>query len=128
MNIRPNKRRFQIGFYFLTGWMPWGTCLQPGGGFAAQDADGCWPICCGNVLRPDEVAAWLAAGLLVHGPDISVIDPATPLGVPFEDAPRVLRPTIARGPKLEAWVSHAWHNLQARRWTRPTALISSTQE
>ena len=136
MMIKPNRRRFEIAFYMLTGWTPWGVHLdrdaggrkpmvrptKPLGGGPTE-----WPVCCGCVLTTAEVAEWKTAGLLADGEPVLILDPDAPAGV---DAPRLSCPTVVAGPLLEVWVSHAWGGMQTRRWGNAVAgpITSSPQE
>lgn len=103
MTITPNKRRFAIGFYLLTGWTTWGVELKWGGPPHMSNCGGEWIMCCGHVMQQAEVDAWKDAGLAIDGePDGGG------------------RATIVAGPNLSRWVSSAWHDMRARRWRRPT--------
>ena len=108
--IRPNKRRFTIGSYLLSGFLPWGRdftsrngppsigrCPAERGGFK-------WPLCCGHVLTDREVADWIAEGLMAEG----------------EPGPNGNRCVIA-GPNLESWISAAWHDMTVARWAKKPA-------
>lgn len=103
--IKPNRRRFAIAIYLLSGVTPWGRDLHRSFADSEQpslpNCDGRWIMCCGHVMRTEEVEVWKADGLLVDGP----VD-------------RGNRPTVVAGPKLETWVSHAWHNMVVQRWWR----------
>ena len=105
MNIRPNKRRFAIGFYLLAGFSPWGVDLEGRLGKAEPTMPNCgggdWIMCCGHVLKTGEVENWTRAGLAADGPP-----------------DRFGRPTIVAGPALDRWISDAWHDLQVRSWSR----------
>lgn len=103
--IKPNKRRFVIGIYVLSGWLPWGRNLDAGnpkraGSDTARVSVNYWPICCGHVLRDTEVQAWKAAGLLVAGEPLRGLE------------------TVRAGPKLEMWINDAWHDMQVRSWSQ----------
>lgn len=98
----PCKRSFAIGFYLLTGFLPWGVdfrrdgvaerlirCVDESGQSPAR-----WILCCGHALSDREVDAWKAEGLAAEGtPD------------------RLQRRTLVRGSALERWVSNAWEVL-----------------
>lgn len=103
MTIRPNKRRFAIALYALSGWTAWGVDLDRRRGTPQLVCDeaGRGIMCCGHVLSPAEIDKWRVAGLLVAGE-------TTPYG----------RATWIAGPDLERWVEYAWHEMRARRWAR----------
>lgn len=122
MKIKPNRRRFEIAFYLLTGWTPWGVHLDRDAGDRKPMARPVksigggpeeWPICCGCVLTTTEVADWKAAGLLVDGDPVMILDPHGPAG---DHVPRIECPTVVAGPGLDAWVGRAWVGMKARRW------------
>lgn len=100
--IRPNKRRFTIATYLLSGFLPWGRDFRRAdqepsiGRYPERDGRN-WPLCCGCVMTDKEVEAWIAEGLAVE----------------TEPGPRGNR-RIAAGPALETWVSDAWHRLTPR--------------
>lgn len=102
MRVKANKRTYAIGLYLLSGFTPWGVELirregEPPALSLCRPRE--WIMCCGHVLRTHEVERWKAAGLVIDGPP-----------------DRFDRPTIVAGPRLEAWVSAAFHQLRARTW------------
>lgn len=100
--IRPNKRRFTIATYLLSGFLPWGRDFrhegrQPTIGRYRDKGGRNWPLCCGCVMTDQEVDAWIAEGLAVEAE-------------PRSDGNR----RISAGPALEAWTSQAWHRMSPR--------------
>ena len=109
MLVKRTKRSFSIGFYLLSGWLPWGV------DFGNPDADAppslslCgvesghgpreWILCCGHTIGPAEMSRWMEAGLVQPGPP-----------------DKFSRPTVIAGPHLRAWVLAAWEGLTARSW------------
>jgi hypothetical protein len=106
MMIKPNKRRFAIGFYVLTGFTPWGVELTKANSErpSMTNCSGRWIMSCGHVMTHAEIRLWTEAGLFTPGP-------LDALG----------RQTAVAGPHLAAWVSHAWHDLRAATWRPPLA-------
>lgn len=107
--IRTSKVRFAIGFYLLSGWLPWAPHGEPFGsppaslslcGAESGLRPARWIICCGHTLSRDEGEAWIAAGLGAEGPP-----------------DRYGRRTLIRGPALQRWINDAWHALRAARWS-----------
>lgn len=108
MTIRPNKVRFAIGVYLLSGYLPWGVDFRDEMGTAPAlprcqtDRGYKWILCCGHTLNDRQIAAWRAAGLVMDGP-------------PDKGG----RPTVIAGPRLNKWLGDAWHHLVARSWGSP---------
>ena len=113
--VRANKRTFAFGQYLLSGFLPWGTDFREADGGPPRivrvarpgTSRSRWPLCCGQVLTDAEVDRWKALGLAIDGP-------LSARG----------NPTIIAGPRLETWVSDAWHGLRARRWVKQEGLRS----
>jgi hypothetical protein len=110
--IKPNKRRYTVAMYLLSGFLPWGRDFRrdlrgrPSDPSLGRFRDHFtnrwgWPLCCGHVLSDAEVIAWTAEGLLVDA------------GTDEHGVRRVIA-----GPKLEDWVNAAWHGVVIQRWWR----------
>lgn len=103
--VRPNKRRFTVASYLLSGFLPWGVDFRregqpPSIGRWPAKGGRNWPLCCGCVLTDAEVTDWIAEGLMSEG----------------EPGPNGNRRVVA-GPQLERWLSDAWHGLTVQRWS-----------